>query len=169
MHPWILFKTWGIFRRFPLLTHPFSPCVSPSKGSRFPMLVDSNRAGESCHCEQLLSWIRQSQSRISYCIPLVGHLIWKESDAHPLAHPPIYSRPNAIEADSNISVVHATDFGSSLCKSRIRTAPRPSSSTPLDPPEGSRTFEHEYPSIQPIMFSRGYPDIARGIRTWSMC
>lgn len=92
---------------------------------------------------------------------LVGHLIWKESDAHPLAHPPIYSRPDAIEADSNISVVHATDFGSSLCKSRIRTAPQPLSSSHFDPFEGSRTFGHEYPSIQPIMFSCGYPDIGR--------
>lgn len=68
----------------------------------------------------------------------------------PLAHPPIYLRPDAIEADSNISAVHATDFGSSLCKSRI-TPPTPQptlKNLPSDP--------HEYLSIQPIMFSGGF-------------
>lgn len=34
------------------------------------------------------------------------------------AHKPIYDRADATMAASNISVVHATDFGSSLWKSR---------------------------------------------------
>lgn len=71
----------------------------------------------------------------------------------------------------NISAVHATDFGSSLCKSRI--TPRPTI-PPLLPSPRARTSSgdpHEYPSIQPIMFSRGSTLLryrARN-RTWPMC
>lgn len=166
MHLWILFKTRGIFRRFLLLIHPFL-LVSPSEGEELAKWISgvSSRVIESGSLA-ILSRASGKVNREYFIVSRsAGHLIWKESDAHPLAHPPIYSRPDAIEVDSNISVVHATDFGSSLCKSRIRTAPHPPSSSPLDPFEGSRTFEHEYPSIQPIMFSRSYPDIARGIKT----
>lgn len=104
---------------------------------------------------------------------MLGHLIWKESGA-PCAHPrllvaPIWPRPDAIEADSNISAAHAADFGPSLCKSRIaRCQPLslPLSSFPAHPSlrvarpsllkNAFRPPPHEYPSIRPIMFSRRF-------------
>jgi len=96
------------------------------------LTVDSNQVTVRY---RVLSWASGEVTR--ECLtasrrPRVSHLIWKESNAPCAAcSSPIYLRPDAIEADSNISAVHATDFGSSLCKSRI-TLP------PLDP--RSRTF-----------------------------
>lgn len=101
--------------------------------SELPILaVDSNRV-KAFDRHWVLLWVSGEVTReclTTSCRPQVSHLIWKESGA-PCApcSSPIYLRPNAIEADSNISAVHATDFGSSLCKSRI---------TP--PPPRSRTF-----------------------------
>lgn len=95
MYLWILFKTGKIFCRFLFLFLLFSPSTLVRLSLRrriarsgFPMLaVDSNRGVLPPRPGPLAS-IRGSQSRMPYCIlgSLVGHLIWKESDA-PLAHP----------------------------------------------------------------------------------
>lgn len=101
----------------------------------------------------------RSSPWIPRCIlgPQDGHLIWKESSRWhapraytPNPSPPLLTTPpppyllarvDAIEADSNISVVHAMDFGSSLCKSRIE---------PSRPPTSSSSPPHPLPPLPTI-------------------
>lgn len=63
-------------------------------------------------------------------------------------------------ANSNISVVHATDFGSSLWKSRsVATSKKPLS---------DNAAHYEYPFIRLAVFTRGYTAVEDRVRNWDV-
>lgn len=170
---WILFKTGKIFCRFLFLflflflffslSIPVSLSLEEGEIARtgFPMLaVDSNRV------RSLATATGSSREHPT------------KSVANALLYPRVAGRPLNMEgkrcaACSSLSTRDQRPSKRTVtyrpCMPRISvhhyvSLESQSRAPSLDPPEGSRTFQHEYPSIQPIMFNRG-PDIARGIGT----